>query len=186
MCGQFFGFLHRKKNSSLRKELTIPLVMVAEEVIARTKGLLLSYSEPKEHHEGIVYWAGLNTTEGIIILAAISPKATTTSGSVNVGVMENSQVVSAVNDLGLQMVAQVHSHPFDCGVSHSTGDNDMVFMPYEGLLSIVVGDYGLGGLLPLSRNGVHIFHDGRWIGLSDKQVEEHFIVIPTHVELRNE
>ena len=53
----------------------------------------------------------------------------------------------AARALGLSVVAQVHTHP-GRDTRHSDGDDDLVLMPYEGMFSLVVGEYGHGSLLP--------------------------------------
>jgi hypothetical protein len=170
-----------KKSSPI---IQMPKVYITDEVIKKTKDLLLSYSKQGEYHEGIAYWVGKNTSQGVFILGALTPKAQTTYGSVRVGIVENAQVVSQINKMDLQLVAQIHSHPFRCGVGHSEGDDHMIFMPFEGLISIVVKDYALNGLFPLTKTGVHLFYEGEFVRLSDQQVDTFFKIIPNHIDLR--
>jgi hypothetical protein len=87
------------------------------------------------------------------------------------------------NDLRLQILAQVHGHPGDW-VGHSAGDNRGAFMAYEGYYSVVVPNYGLQGLLPLSRCGVHRFDKGRFVRLPAEDVSKQFVVAPAWVDLR--
>ncbi len=177
-----FNFSFRKQTP--QQPFSVPSVCISEEVLSRTKGLLLSYSQANKYHEGIVYWAGRSSQQHLIVSTALTPQAQTTPESVNIGIIENAQVVAEINRLGLQIIAQVHSHPFQCGEGHSEGDSHMIFMPFEGLLSIVVKDFALDGLFPITRTGVHIFHNGQFVRLSSQQVETHFKVVPTHLELR--
>jgi proteasome lid subunit RPN8/RPN11 len=77
---------------------------------------------------------------------------------------------------GLAIVAQVHSHPSD-DTRHSDGDDRLVLMPYEGMFSLVIGDYGAGSV------GVHQFQDGRWVQV-DPVDEQAFAVVPAVTDLR--
>ena len=70
-------------------------------------------------------------------------------------------VVEALHDLGLGLLAQVHSHPGD-DARHSDGDDVLVLMPYEEMLSIVVPRYGDLGIWPISMCGVHQFQQRVW------------------------
>ena len=60
----------------------------------------------------------------------------------------------------------------------------MVFMPFEGMLSIVVPYYGHFGLRPLDSLGVHQFQDGRWVLVDRDSVYHHFLVIPNSLDIR--
>lgn len=161
-------------------------IFVADEVVFLTRRLLLSYSKPHQFNEGIVYWAGKRSAKEVFIATASTPRAKTTPGSFHVSAVENARVIAAVNDVELELVAQVHSHPFRSHTEHSPGDDKMAFMPYEGFISIVVNDYAVDGLLPLTDCGVHVFRGGRFVRLSARQVQESFRILPAHVELRND
>ncbi len=67
---------------------------------------------------------------------------------------------------GLGLVAQVHSHPGH-DTRHSDGDDQLVLMPFEGMFSLVVADYGQGGLLPEHGAGLHQFQQGRWVYIDE-------------------
>jgi proteasome lid subunit RPN8/RPN11 len=78
----------------------------------------------------------------------------------------------------LGIIAQVHSHP-GTDTRHSDGDDTMVFMPYEGMFSLVVGNYGRDGLLPDEGAGLHQFQDHRWVLV--RQGEPALIVVTAEV-----
>jgi hypothetical protein len=50
-------------------------------------------------------------------------------------------------------------------------------MPFEGMFSAVIGDYGHGGMHPYDGAGLHQFQDGRWVLVS--QSEPALIIVPT-------
>jgi hypothetical protein len=46
---------------------------------------------------------------------------------------------------------------------HSDGDDQLILMPFDGMFSLVVADYGYGSLLPEDGAGLHQHQDGRWV-----------------------
>ena len=76
-------------------------------------------------------------------------------------------------------MAQVHSHPGG-DTRHSDGDDDLVLMPFEGMFSLVVADYGRGSLLPESGAGLHQYQDGRWVAID--QMEQALVAIPSELQ----
>jgi hypothetical protein len=160
-----------------------PRVYVLQEVIEATATLLTSYRDPATQHEGIAYWAGVSAGDIWIVTTAIAPHAQTTRGSYRTSAVANAQVIAAVANRHLQVLAQVHGHPGDW-VGHSDGDNHGAFMPYIGFYSIVVPRYGLQGLLPLASCGIHRFEQGQFVQLSAMEIDQVFTVIPTSIDLR--
>ncbi len=79
--------------------------------------------------------------------------------------------------LGLAIVSQVHSHPGD-DTRHSEGDDKLVLMPFHGMFSLVIGNYGMGGLTQNSGLGLHQFQNGQWVQIS-KNCEDAMIITPT-------
>jgi hypothetical protein len=67
---------------------------------------------------------------------------------------------------------------------HSEGDDEMVFMPFAGMLSIVVPCYARFDLRPLDGLGVHQFQDGRWILAERESVRNNLIVAPNSIDVR--
>ena len=75
-----------------------------------------------------------------MIVGAIRPESHATIGSFNVSSVAMARVVRAANDIGLQVVGQVHTHPKLA--YHSGGDDDGARIVYDGYISIVVPGYG--------------------------------------------
>ena len=112
-------------------------------------------------HEGIVYLLGHTDGETTVATTAIQPAAHTTHGSFNVSSVAMARVVRAAADHGLQVVAQVHSHPGEA--YHSEGDVAGARIKYPGYVSIVLPDYGrqlpsLEGAAVYMCNPDRVFH----------------------------
>ena len=63
--------------------------------------------------------------------------------------------------MGLGILAQVHSHP-GRDTRHSDGDDDLVVMPFENMLSLVAPYYGRA-IRAITDFSVHQFQDRRWV-----------------------
>jgi hypothetical protein len=72
----------------------------------------------------------------------------------------------------------VHSHPGN-DTRHSDGDDQLILMPYQGMFSLVVGDYGHGGHLQAESFGLHQFQEGRWVHVTNDAL----IVVPALVTI---
>lgn len=176
--------IERFLNSSAKsKDMDTPRVYISDEILNNTTRLLRSYKDRKEDHEGIVYWAGRCTERDWFITTCIAPKAQTSWGSFSTNVKANAEVISCISKYGLQLLAQVHSHPGK-KVDHSDGDDKNAFMPYEGFISIVVPEYGIKGMEPLHICGIHRFEMRRFRRLSDIEVRNNFMIAPLSQDMR--
>jgi proteasome lid subunit RPN8/RPN11 len=120
------------KRATQRVLLTETLPFALQRCIAR---------EITQRHEGIAY---LGQTDGVTttVLGAIRPEAVTTPGSFSISAAAAARAVRKINDIGLQLVGQIHSHPG--GAYHSDGDETGARIAYGGFVSIVVPNYGRG------------------------------------------
>jgi proteasome lid subunit RPN8/RPN11 len=134
---------------------------ISRSVISATGKALPTFRDAFSDHEGAVFWGGRETPIGTFIIKAVVPVAEHSSGRVYVSEQAVLETVHRLREDGLGLVAQVHSHTTE-DARHSEGDDRLVLMPYEGMLSIVVPHYGKFGLMPLSGCGVHQFQDGVW------------------------
>jgi hypothetical protein len=162
--------------------LDVP-VFVTEDVLQATRRLLLTYRGLDGQHEGIVYWAGRGGTDGWTVTTALAPDAITTPDSFTTTVLANARVVDRADRLGVHVLAQVHGHPGPW-VGHSDGDNTGAFMPYRGFYSVVVPNYGTGGLLPLTQCGIHQYDGWDFDELDSAEIARRFHVLPSSVDLR--
>jgi hypothetical protein len=175
------SLLNLGKRSVLSHEF--PIVYLTDEVVKATAQLVASFGSSRNPHEGIVYWSGVPTSSTWVITTAIAPEAITTAGSYRTSVSANAYVVKSINELKLQMLAQVHGHPTDW-VDHSEGDNRGAFMPYDGFYSIILPWYGRRGMLPLETCGIHRFEAGQFVRLNSDEVKQRFTVVPNSIDLR--
>lgn len=67
--------------------------------------------------------------------------------------------------------------------AHSDGDDELVLLPFENMLSIVAPHFGQR-FNDLAGARVHQFQDGRWVLCSPESVTRNVIIIPSAVDLR--
>jgi proteasome lid subunit RPN8/RPN11 len=176
-----------KKESGFFREFPIrPLrgeFLIAEAAIRETERLLPTYRGLDGDHEGIIYLLGRDLDELTVLTTALAPEAQTTTGSVHCTKEQMAMAVDAARQAGLGLLAQVHSHP-QAWIEHSLGDDRMIFMPFEGMLSIVAPWYGRVGMRPLQNLGVHQYQDGRWVGIEPSTIRRGIRIVPASLDLR--
>lgn len=137
---------------------------MAHGVIERTRRELQAFDEAGRHeggHEGICYWAGRETLGLTTLDAVIVPVAHHQRFGVFVSEAAFADAARRARAMDLGILAQVHSHPGH-DTRHSDGDDDLVVMPFENMLSLVAPHYGrlLGSIGDFS---IHQFQDHRWV-----------------------
>jgi hypothetical protein len=161
------------------------LFLVAEPVIGATREALISFALAgigDGGHEGIVYWAGREVGDCTVLLQAIVPLAEHSHGRVMVSREEIGRTQRAARGNKLGVLCQVHSHPGADG-RHSDGDDELVLLPFEGMLSIVAPRFGID-LGSITAFCVHQYQDGRWVLCSPESVAPKLVVVPTVQDLR--
>jgi hypothetical protein len=159
--------------------------LISEPVLRVTRDILVQYAlEGIEDggHEGLVFWAGRQLGDLTLLTTAIAPKAEHSAQRVWVSepaVAEASRA-SRANQIGI--LSQIHSHP-SWDARHSSGDDEMILMPFEGMLSIVIPNYGIG-FDSISQACVHQYQGKRWVLCTESSVAENLFVIPTSIDLR--
>lgn len=148
-------------------------LLVAEQVIAPTRAALQASSQAYQAHEGLVFWIGRTIGPDTLVLSVVAVPTEHHRGGVFVNEHTVAATGSAARTVGLGLVAQVHSHPGP-GTRHSAGDNQLITMPFEGMFSLVVADYGQGSLIPAEGAGLHQYQHGRWIHVTTDAL----IVVP--------
>jgi proteasome lid subunit RPN8/RPN11 len=141
-------------------------LIVAEQVLAPTTAALQASCADHRAHEGLVFWLGRTVGSDVIVVAIAVPPTEHRTDGVFVGERAVARTSRSARASGLGLVAQVHSHPGD-DTRHSDGDDQLVLMPFEGMFSLVVADYGQGGLLPEHGAGLHQFQQGRWVYIDE-------------------
>lgn len=117
-------------------------------------------------HEGLALWAGRTDGPDTIVVASVAPRTEHSWGRVVAGAADIAAAARKARALGLGIVAQVHSHPGDW-TDHSEGDDQLVLLPFEGMFSLVVANYGRGGIQPGGSVGVHQFQTSQWVKVSN-------------------
>jgi proteasome lid subunit RPN8/RPN11 len=159
--------------------------LLAQSVITATREALTSFALSGIRdggHEGMAFWAGRETDRATCILQAIVPNANHSSQRVMASAEAVGSAARAARKNGLGILCQVHSHP-GSDARHSDGDDDLVLLPFERMLSVVVPGFGLY-FSNLDGACVHQFQDGKWVLCSAKSVTANMIVVPSCVDLR--
>lgn len=149
--------------------------VIGQEVIDFTVSILKAYGAEKPAAEGVVYWGGRLHENVWHVCAAVAPVVQASRYGFQTGYDTNGLFVSFLCDNELRYVSQVHSHPSSY-VDHSRVDDEETAFRSEGLLSIVVPDFGSNGLLPWKQCGVHIYTKGVFKRITDKHLLKHFQV----------
>ena len=167
--------LVRGKSLLAPADLEIAKVIIPSKIVKETKKQLLSFSRGKEHFEGVVYWAGKENKKGLLVTKVMVPKALATPVSFQVKALENARIASVLVKESLQIIAQVQTRPWGADVTCSILDEEVGFMPHEGLVLIIVRDYATKGIIPLiEQAGVYVFRQGSFLRLSGEQVIKFF------------
>lgn len=159
--------------------------VVTEAVLAATRDALVSFAQEGREdggHEGLVLWAGREFDSLTAFTAVIIPEVDNGPQHVRVSREGVGAAARAARAVRLGILAQVHSHPGDDG-RHSDGDDDMVMMPFERMLSLVAPDYGRR-LHSLSDLSVHQYQSGEWVWCEPASASRGFSVVPTTISLR--
>jgi len=168
--------LHRTR--PLPRRSAIGHLLVPESVLAQTRALLRAAGARVAPHEGMVWWLGRHVDQDTLVLACHLPACISGPQCVRADEAATGAAARAARALRLGVVAQVHSHPSE-DTRHSDGDDDLILMPYAGMFSLVVANYGNGSLLPQEGAGLHQFQDGLWI--QTETASPALLVIPTEV-----
>jgi proteasome lid subunit RPN8/RPN11 len=159
--------------------------LVAEPVIGATQEALISFALAGIHdggHEGIAFWAGREAPDYTLVFQAIVPEAEHSEGRVMVGREQVGRAARSARRDGMGILSQVHSHP-GSDARHSDGDDQLILLPFENMLSIVAPNFGLQ-FTDMSGVCVHQYQDGRWVLCSQESVARNVIVVPFSVDLR--
>lgn len=181
-----FEAQRRRRRHGLRSIETSPLrgqFLFAQQVIDTLEGFLPTYRGADGSHEGIAFLCGFELGKVTLLTTAVAPDADHGPGHVHCSESQMGEVSRAARALGLGLLGQVHTHPTS-DATHSFGDDDLVLMPFEGMLSVVCPLYARFGLLPLYTLGVHQFQDGRWILAEPGSVRDQVALLPAGVDLR--
>ena len=161
---KFFNFFRNKNGINY---------LLSDQIIPKTTEILQEYASIESAHEGFVYWCGNITSKEAKITTVIAPKTSSSYGRVSTSHASNFEFIKELNKRGLVHIAQVHSHPTNW-VDHSEGDDHWAPFRSEGLVSIVVPNFGTTGMIPLQKCGIHRFENGFFHRLSNNDVKRYF------------
>jgi proteasome lid subunit RPN8/RPN11 len=181
----FPGYWKVNRSTPLPQEDLQGNFFITEPVVLATRDALTSFALAGIYdggHEGIVYWAGREFGDSTVFLQAIVPKAEPSKGRVMVSRNEIGRTERAAREARLGVLCQVHSHPGSDG-RHSDGDDHLVLLPFENMLSIVAPHFGLT-FSGLDQVCVHQFQRGRWVLCRSESVSRGIVVIPSYTDLR--
>lgn len=153
-------------------------LIVAESILDRTASLLREAGDRRPAHEGLVWWLGRHDGRDTMVLGCHRPACRSGPQSVIADEASVGRAARCARAVGLGVVAQVHSHP-GADTRHSDGDDDLVLMPFDGMFSLVVADYGRGSLRPEEGGGLHQRQSEQWVLI--RQDEPALIVVPAQV-----
>lgn len=145
---------------------------LSDDLISQTREALQAFYEAGRHeggHEGICYWAGQEQFGTTTLKHVLVPTARHAQFGVFVSAADFGEVARRARALDLGILAQVHSHPGE-DTRHSDGDDELVVMPFEGMLSLVAPHYGRT-LQTITDLSVHQFQDHRWVLCHPESVE---------------
>jgi hypothetical protein len=151
-------------------------LIVPEKVLAATKAVLQRFHGSNGRHEGLAYWMGRRCDMDALVMSVVVPISDHGPQHVFVSEAEVGKMSRRGRSMGLAIVAQVHSHPGG-DTRHSDGDDKLILMPYEGLFSLVIGNYGDGSPLPTQGAGLHQYQDRRWVQIAPAPPDA-IIVVP--------
>jgi hypothetical protein len=175
----------RYRTKSLPKGELHGTFLVTTGVIQATRAAVSSFAHAGVYeggHEGIAYWAGREMADCTVFMQALIPVADHSNGRVMVSELELSRVRRAASRDRLGLLAQIHSHPGP-DARHSDGDDDLVLMPFENMLSIVLPHFGF--LFETMADAcVHQFQAGKWVLCSEKSVRDQMRVISEVADMR--
>jgi proteasome lid subunit RPN8/RPN11 len=160
-------------------------LIVASSVIDPTRAALEASSGKHLRHEGLALWLGRSLTSAThnrtttIVTSVISPPTAANGQSVFINEHTFGAAIDAAREYGLGIVAQVHSHPGH-DTRHSDGDDRLIVMPFEGMFSLVIADFGRGSFHVEDGAGLHQFQDGQWVRIIDPDI---LTLAPAHVSM---
>lgn len=148
---------------------------MSDDLLVETRRALATFDEAGRGdggHEGICFWAGLEGLDVTRLEAVIVPVARHEPLGVFVSAVEFANAAEKAHGMSLGILAQVHSHP-GADTRHSDGDDELVVMPFENMLSVVAPFYGRT-LRSISDLSVHQFQDHRWVLCSAESILSNF------------
>lgn len=151
---------------------------VSHDLINDTQKALCTFYEAGSYeggHEGICFWAGRELSNVTTLEAVVVPNALHERFRVFVSEKAFGEAARFARAMGLGILAQVHSHP-GIDTRHSDGDDNLILMPFENMLSLIAPNYGRT-IKSIWDFSVHQFQDHRWVLCDQGSVLDSFEII---------
>lgn len=152
----------------------ITKVHVSSTLISETVSVLRRYGD--HGCEGLVFWVGRLEDTACYVDKVLTPPQQSIKNEDGVGYFITSETLLNLNKFlsscGMQLIAQVHSHPADA--YHSVADDRYCIVTVEGGISIVVPNFGFGPASPLGW-ATYRLSQGRWQHLPMRSVKDLFV-----------
>lgn len=125
--------------------------------------------------ESLVFWCGTETPTGFRLDTILAPELNNGPQFVSVTAKEFGKCSKLARANKVSILCQVHSHP-GSNACHSDGDDHLIIMPFESMISIVVPNFGRR-FSNIQQCCVHQFQARNWVLCSPKSVQEKTIYI---------
>jgi hypothetical protein len=158
------------------------ILYVAHAILQDTAAYFLPYCQAGV--ETACYWFGIETESCQVVTTLAIPRLYQTAVNYRVDTASSRLLAGAMNAQGLVNLAQVHTHPPHCRVSHSPYDDQYSYSTREGALSLVWPDYGCTAGQNLNGVGVHERREGHWMRLSEEQVAQRIHLVDSIADYR--
>jgi hypothetical protein len=157
--------------------------LLIESALDSAERLLPTYRGSDGDHEGLAFLLGTEAPGLTVFTSVLAPEADHGHGHVICTAEQVAAAARAARQQRLALLGQVHSHPRD-STHHSAGDDDLVLMPFEGMLSFVAPWFCRHGLRPIHTLGVHQYQDASWVEVCAESVRAGIAVVPAAIDLR--
>lgn len=155
---------------------------ITEGAVTAAERMLPTFRGPDGDHEGVLFMLGFETPKWTLFTSVVAPDADHGRGHVRADEAAVAAAARAARKHGLGILGEIHSHP-DGWTEHSEGDDELVLMPFEGMLGLVVPHHGHWGMRPLESLGIHQYQDRRWVAIV-RGIREGFTVVPSALDER--
>lgn len=159
-----------------------PILYVPHTILQDTASYFLPYSQAGV--ETACYWFGMEIDTSQIVTTLVIPRLYQAKRNYRINPVSSQRLAHEMSEQGLVNLAQVHTHPPDCGVEHSPYDDHAAYSTRTHALSFVWPDYGRSASHDLGNVGVHECRGGHWILLTASQVAERVRLLHSIVDYR--
>lgn len=128
----------------------------------------------KQKLEAHALWIG-KEDESFMISDVVIPKQNNGMINFEVDSQEVHRINVMINQKGLQLIAQIHTHPYDA--FHSDIDDDGAILLLPGSLSIVIPNFGFINKDDFEQWAVYCFDGKEWKEVDEKEVKESFKIV---------